>query len=470
MSDQNIEQIWDNVMQKLGEVLTYSAIESWMKSLTPISLEKKTLTVATNSNLSKEWIGKNYSNQICKALKEITGKKHEFKIIIDKSLNKPKAPKAPAPQQQTLIQTPVQEPQKKESFIPLSEFQIDSLKSTSNNLNLKYTFENFVVGTHNKFAHAAGLAVARQPAKNHNPLFLYGGAGLGKTHLMQAIGHYILVHHPNLKVKYTSTESFTNDLINSIRGGGDKMNKFRQRYRQIDVLLIDDIQFIESKTSTQEEIFHTFDFLHSAGKQIIITSDRPPKSISTLTDRLRSRFEWGLLVDIQVPDIETRMAILKNKAETDGIDVPNDIIELIATVYQNNIRELEGALNKIFAYASINDAPMTIDTVKKIINFSGSTKNLTIDRIIEETAEYFKIEPSDIKGSRRTKDLSTARQVAIYLTRDMVGSSYPIIGNAFGGRKHTTILYAYEKMKEEMQVNLLLAEAVSEISKQVSQG
>jgi len=464
MTEQNLEKIWEEVINKLGEFLTYSAIESWIKPVIPVSFDKKTLTVSTNSNLSKEWIYKNYSNQINKVLKEVTGKKCEFKIIVEKEL---KQKRVSAPK----VEEPVQKPARTqtESFIPLNEFQINALRSTSNNLNLKYTFESFVVGAHNKFAHAAALAVAREPAKNHNPLFIYGGAGLGKTHLMQAIGHYILVHHPHMKIKYTSTESFTNDLINSIRGGGDKMNTFRQKYRQVDVLLIDDIQFIESKVSTQEEIFHTFDYLHSAGKQIVLTSDRPPKSISTLTERLRSRFEWGLLADIQVPDIETRIAILKNKVEMDGTQVPDDILELIAMAYTNNIRELEGALNRVVAYVSINDMPMTIDTVKKIINFTGASSNLTIDRIIEMTAEYYGTEPSDIKGQSRSKEISLARQTAIYLSRDMTGASFPAIGQAFGGRKHTTILYAYEKMKEEIQVNKILAEAVSEISKRITQ-
>lgn len=472
MSEDNLELIWQNVIQKLGEVLTYHHLEAWIKPLHPVSIDKKTLTVAAKNNISKEYVYKN-SHQIINILKEITGKKLEFKIIVDeKMMTLPESKPSNSStnyQQAVQISSPfLAPPKQEEKFSPLKEFQINALKSTSNNLNLKYNFENFVVGTHNKFAHAAALAVAKEPAKNHNPLFIYGGAGLGKTHLMQAIGHYILVHHPHLKIKFTSTESFTNDLINSIRGGNDKMTAFRQRYRQVDILMIDDIQFIESKTSTQEEIFHTFDFLHSAGKQIILTSDRPPKSISTLTERLRSRFEWGLLVDIQVPDIETRIAILKNKVEMDGMDVPDQILEIIATAYQNNIRELEGALNRVVAYVSINDLPMTIDTVSKIINFSGVSSNLTIDKIIEITGGYYGVEPSEIKGQSRSKEISQARQTAIYLSRDMTGASFPTIGQAFGGRKHTTILYSFEKMKEEIQVNKLFGEAVSEISKRIT--
>ena len=469
MAEQDILKIWQQTMLKLGEVLAYTAFESWIKPLHPVSLDKKTFILSTRDNLSKEWICKNYALQISKALSEVTKKKLELQIIVNKNIQSlPVQQENSEPAKNTGKKEEAPKPEK-ESFIPLNEFQINALRSTSSNLNLKYNFETFVIGANNKFAQAAAIAVARTPSQSHNPLFIYGGAGLGKTHLMQAIGHYILVHHPQLKVKYTSTENFMNELINSIRSGGDKMTVFRQKYRQVDVLLIDDIQFLESKTSTQEEIFHTFDYLHSAGKQIVITSDRPPKSIATLTERLRSRFEWGLLADIQVPDIETRIAILKNKAEQDNMEVPDDVIELIATAYQNNIRELEGALNRVVAYVSINDCPMTIDTVRKIINFSGTTNNLNADKIIEITAEYFGIESSEIKGQSRSKDLSQARQCAIYLIRDMTGASFPSIGHSIGGRKHTTILYSYEKMKEEIEINRILSEAISTISKKITQ-
>ena len=259
---------------------------------------------------------------------------------------------------------------------------------------------------------------------------------------------------------------FTNELINCLRN--DRMPAFRTKYRHIDVLLLDDIQFIEGKETTQKEIFHTFDTLHGSGKQIVLTSDRHPEKISTLTERLRSRFEWGLLADIQVPELETRIAILRNKAERDNLSVPDDVLELVATAYQNNIRELEGALNRVIAYISINNEPLTIDTAKKILNFSGRVKNLNIEKIIESTARYFSIESSEIKGLSRAKEISYARQVAIYLARDMTNSSFPTLGEAFGGRKHTTILYGFEKMREEIQTNKALFEAVSEISKMIT--
>ncbi|EKE02865.1 MAG: hypothetical protein ACD_20C00318G0001 [uncultured bacterium] len=454
MLEENQRKIWEQVLVNLSGNIEYPAFESWIKPSRFVSMDEKNLTISTISNLNKEWIQKNYATLISKIIKEVTGKNLKLKIIIDKTKEEVA--------QQKLLLDPIEE----NKNIPLNEFQINALRSTSNNLNLKYTFDTFVIGSHNKFCHAAALAVAKNPGKAHNPLFIYGGVGLGKTHLMQAIGHYILANNPGLKIKYTNTETFANDLINSIRS--NNTNSFRMRYRQIDVLLIDDIQFIEGKETTQEEIFHTFNTLHESGKQIVLTSDRPPKNISTLTERLRSRFEWGLLADIQVPDIETRIAILRNKVERDKMTVPDEVLALIATAYQNNIRELEGALNRVVAYVSINDCPMTVETVRNIINFSGAGSNLTIDKIIETTASFFSIEPAEIKGQSRSKEISHARQVAVYLTRDMTGASFPTIGEAFGGRKHTTILYSFEKMKEEMQVNKILAENISEISKKIT--
>jgi chromosomal replication initiator protein len=441
------EKIWNQLLEILSDELEHPAFESWIKPVKLVGIEDNDFVVSVNSSLSKEWISKNYTSIINKILNDITKEQLQLKIIVSK-------------------QKEIVEPKEEQKIIPLSEFQINALRSTSNNLNLKYTFDTFVIGAHSKFCHAAALAVAKFPAKAHNPLFIYGGVGLGKTHLMQAVGHYILANNPEMKIKYTSTEMFTNDLINSIRN--DKMSAFRQKYRQIDVLLIDDIQFIEGKEITQEEIFHTFNTLYESGKQVVLTSDRHPKNISTLTERLRSRFEWGLLADMGVPDIETRIAILRNKVERDKMDVPDDVLELIATAYQNNIRELEGALNRVVAYVSINDCPMTVDIVKNIINFSGSGNSLTIDKIIETTASYFALESSDLKGQSRSKEVSQARQVAIYLARDMTNTSFPSIGDSFGGRKHTTILYSFEKMKEDMQTNKKLSEMISEISKKIT--
>ena len=458
MKTLNIEEIQEKLFEKLKQELATPAYESWIKPLKIRSIDEKNLVIYTNSNLGKGWVCKNCFDLIKRIVSEITGKTLNLIIKVEKYEPVKSSSNANKPKKSEKI--PIN------SSTSLTEANIDSLKSLSNNLSLKYTFDTFVIGPHNKFCHAAAFAVAQSPGRAHNPLFIYGGVGLGKTHLMQAVGHFILSHYPGLKIKYSSAEMFTNDLINSIRTG--KMPAFRAKYRQIDVLLLDDIQFIEGKETTQEEIFHTFNTLYESGKQIVLTCDRPPKNISTLTERLRSRFEWGILADIQVPELETRIAILRNKVDRDNISVPDDVLELIATAYQNNIRELEGALNRVIAYISINNQPMTVESVKNIINFSGRTKNLNVDKIINITAKYFALEPSEIKGQSRTKEISQARQVAIYLTRDMIKSSFPTIGEAFGGRKHTTILYSYEKMKEEIQTNRYLAEVISEISKKLT--
>lgn len=461
---------WAEIQEKLAVVLGTPAFESWIKPVKFNSISENSLAISTNSKTAKDLINKNYLEQINKVIKEITGKNIKLKIKVEQfeniqqKINFPELSDLKPDKNKTDSKSAKESKQNKN--ISLSENQIDALKSISNNLNLKYTFDTFVVGSHDKFAHAAAFAVAKAPGRSHNPLFIYGGVGLGKTHLMQAIGHYVLVNHPDLQLKCMSAESFTNELITSIRS--DKMPGFRSKYRQVDVLMLDDIQFIEGKESTQEEIFHTFNTLHQSGKQIILTSDRPPKDIPHLTERLRSRFEWGLLADIQVPDIETRIAILQNKVERENLNIPDDVLEIIATAYQNNIRELEGGLNRVIAYVSINDCPMTVEAVKKIIGFSGSAKNLTLDKIIEVTANYFSMESADLKGQSRAKEFSYARQIAIYLARDLTKSSFPSIGNSFGGRKHTTILYAYEKMKEELQTNRVLAETVSQISNKIT--
>lgn len=452
-------QVQEQLLEKLEKEMATPAFESWIKPIKICSVQGNQVLLSTNSNLGKGWICKNCYVKIQDTLYEITGQKFDIKITVEKQENAKQKPKINKPQKH--------EEKTINSSTSLTENNIDSLKSLSNNLNLKYTFDTFVVGPHNKFCHAAAYAVAQAPAKAHNPLFIYGGVGLGKTHIMQSIGHYIIAHYPQVKIKYCSAEMFTNDLINSIRT--DKMPAFRSKYRQMDVLLIDDIQFIEGKENTQEEIFHTFNTLYESGKQIILTSDRHPKNISTLTERLRSRFEWGILADIQMPDLETRIAILRNKAERDNLSVPDDVLELIATAFQTNIRELEGALNRVIAYISINNQPLSVETAKNILNVSGKVKNLNIEKIIDTTARYFCMEPSEIKGQSRAKEVSYARQVAIYLARDLTKSSFPTIGDAFGGRKHTTILYAYEKMKEEMQINKSLSESIGEISKQLSQ-
>ena len=322
------------------------------------------------------------------------------------------------------------------------------------NLIPKYTFDTFVIGNSNRFAHAACVAVAESPAKAYNPLFLYGGVGLGKTHLMHAIGHHIIDENKDIKVVYVSSEKFTNELINSIKD--DKNEEFRNKYRNIDILLIDDIQFIAGKERTQEEFFHTFNSLHEANKQIIISSDRPPKEIPTLEDRLRSRFEMGLITDIQAPDFETRIAILRKKAQIENINVSNDVMSYIATNIKSNIRELEGALTRVVAYSSLTNKEISIDLAMealKDIVMNHDIKDVSIKKIKDAISSMFGISIEDIDSKKRTRSIAYPRQIAMYLSRELTDLSLPKIGQEFGGRDHTTVLHAYDKISLAIKNN-----------------
>lgn len=338
-------------------------------------------------------------------------------------------------------------------------------------LNDKYTFDTFVVGNSNRFAHAASLAVAQSPAKAYNPFFVYGGVGLGKTHLMHAIGHYIIEQDPNCKVLYLSSEKFTNELINSIRD--DKNVEFRNKYRTIDVLLIDDIQFIAGKERTQEEFFHTFNALHEANKQIVISSDRPPKEIPTLEERLRSRFEWGLITDIQPPDFETRIAILQKKAMMENLTVPQNVINFIATKIKTNIRELEGALIRIVAYSSLTNSPIDISMAEHVLRDilpDEKPKEVTVDLILDVVGKHFSFKPEDFKSKKRPKDLAFARHVAMYLCSELTDLSLPKIGDQFGGRDHTTVIHARDKIAKEVTENTQTALVVENLKKKILKG
>lgn len=341
-----------------------------------------------------------------------------------------------------------------------------TMSYSNTSLNPKYTFDTFVVGNNNRFAHAAALAVAEAPASSYNPLFLYGGVGLGKTHLMHAIGNEILKNNKNSSILYVTSEKFTNQLINAIKD--NKNEQFRNRYRNIDVLLIDDIQFIAGKERIQEEFFHTFNSLHESGKQIIISSDRPPKDIQLLEDRLKSRFEWGLIADISNPDYETRLAILRKKAQTDNIIVDDEILSNIATRVASNIRELEGVFNKLVAFSTLSHSPITMETAEKAINDISAQKEKVIsaDYIQEVVAKYFNITKRDLKGSKRSNDVAYPRQIAMYLCREIAQMSFPKIGEDFGKRDHTTVMHGYNKIEKELKENSntkLIVESVKKI-------
>jgi chromosomal replication initiator protein len=329
----------------------------------------------------------------------------------------------------------------------------------------RYTFESFVIGASNRFAHAASLAVAETPAKAYNPLFIYGGVGLGKTHLMHAIGHYVRKVNPNAKVLYLSSEKFTNDFITSIRDNSTE--EFRNRYRSIDVLLIDDIQFLAKKEQTQEEFFHTFNTLHDDAKQIVISSDRPPREIPTIEDRLRSRFEWGLITDIQAPDLETRIAILQRKAKSDGLHIPEDVLLYIANQIDSNIRELEGALIRVVAYSSLVNEDLTTslaETALKDIISPDKPRMITVSQIQKVIGDHYGLKMEDFKAKKRTRNVAFPRQIAMYLTRELTDMSLPRIGEAFGGRDHTTVLHAWERINEELDKDLQLKSTLDRLS------
>ncbi|WP_249872265.1 chromosomal replication initiator protein DnaA [Oceanobacillus saliphilus] len=427
---ENIEELWVATLEKIEERISKPSFDTWLKNTKAESLEKNTLTISAPNEFARDWLENQYTELISEILDEVTGSKLNTKFVIPDST----------------IEIEDHKP------MPKPKPGMDSADSPKSMLNSKYTFDTFVIGAGNRFAHAASLAVAEAPAKAYNPLFIYGGVGLGKTHLMHAIGHYVREHNPNAKVVYITSEKFTNEFINAIME--NKSNNFRNKYRNIDVLLIDDIQFIAGKESTQEEFFHTFNALHEESKQIIISSDRPPKEIPTLEDRLRSRFEWGLITDITPPDLETRIAILNKKAKAEGLDIPNEVMLYIANQINTNIRELEGALIRVVAYSSLVnqdiDASLAADALKDIIP-SRKPKVITIKGIQEIIGERYNIRLEDFTAKKRTKSIAFPRQIAMYLSRELTDFSLPKIGEEFGGRDHTTVIHAHEKISRLLE-------------------
>ncbi len=446
----NADLLWSYILKDLENCMPTPSYEMAIKPLGVRSFSEGNLTLITNKAIWSKAIKEKFSGEILRALRKYSRNPEAiFTVIVDKyytskyivELEKPEdySNKVKATQTQ----------------LPLNEIQIDALKFMSSyGINVKYNFENFVVSQSNKLAYGAAKGVANEPGKLYNPLFLWGGAGLGKTHLVNAIGKHILIKHPDLKLKYITINDFTNEftkIMYQYKGNPHLKNEFINKYRNIDVLLIDDVQFLEGRDGTQNEIFTIFDFLHRNGKQIVITSDRPPKDIPTLTDRLRSRFEWGMLAEIKPPEFETRKEILKLKAKQNEINLSQEVIDLIAKAFTQNVRELEGALNRLAGYISIEEKPVSLEAAKEILNLNTIAKKLTIEEIIKFTAEYYKLEPSELKGDSRAKEIVTARYVAIYLSRELTKASLPQIGTIFGNRKHATILYAYEKTKEQKE-------------------
>lgn len=438
---QEISRIWEETLKIIEEEMSTVSFETWIQPIIPCGIEENRLYLQVENVFYREMLEKRYLTLIQNAVKQAAHQEYEIVIITEEEkMAKP---------------VPAAMEQKPENNLV-------------RNLNPKYVFDSFVVGNSNRMAHAASLAVAEAPAQAYNPLFLYGNSGLGKTHLMHSIAHFILEKKPSAKVLYVTSETFTNELINSIQN--NKNEEFRNKYRNIDVLLIDDIQFISKKEGTQEEFFHTFNALHESNKQIIISSDRPPKEIKTLEDRLRNRFEWGLIADIQPPDYETRNAILRKKAERDNLEVPNDVMAYIAKNIVSNIRELEGALNRIVAYAKLTNQDISIalaeNSLKDIFSENAS-KPLTTDLIQEIVANHYNIRVEDIQGSKKPKNIAFPRQISMYLCRKLLDISLPKIGESFGGRDHTTVIHAISKIEKQMETDPALQKTLLQLEKEI---
>lgn len=439
-----LEQIWEEALKMIEEETSPVSFATWIQPIVPCGIIGNKIILQVKESFLKEIIEKRHLPLIRTAIKMVTKNEYDIMITTEEEQNAG-----------NLHNLAAEKPAENE---------------LARNPNPKYVFDSFVVGNSNRMAHAASLAVAESPAQAYNPLFLYGNSGLGKTHLMHSIGHFILDRNPQAKVLYVTSETFTNELINSIQN--NKNEEFRNKYRNIDVLMIDDIQFISKKEGTQEEFFHTFNALYESNKQIIISSDRPPKEIKTLEDRLRSRFEWGLIADVQPPDYETRIAILKKKAERDNLTVPDDVMAYIAKNIASNIRELEGALTRIVAFATLTNQDISIalaeNSLKDIFSENSATP-LTPELIQQVVAEYYNIRVEDIQGSKKPKNIAFPRQVSMYLCRKLLDISLPKIGESFGGRDHTTVIYAISKIEKQLESDEGLQKTVHALEKEIKE-
>lgn len=434
-----MNQIWKKTVALLKEKISEQNINTWIKPIVLINIDNNHIETEVPNKFIKDWVKDNYKLLIEESFRELGYEDHKLVIKINKNIKK------------VVEEETEPEPVKKEATRQVRE-ETDDIEIS--NINPKYTFDTFVSGSSNQFAHAAALAVSNNPATTYNPLFIYGGVGLGKTHIIHAIGNKILQTDRNIKVCYYSSEKFTNELINSLRHA--KMDEFRNKFRSIDILLIDDIQFIAGKKSTQEEFFHTFNALYESHKQIVVTSDKFPKEIPDLEERLRSRFEWGLIADIQAPDTETKQAILKMKADQNKIDIPEDVLYFLSNSITNNVRELEGYLIRIGAYASLTATPINLDMAKNILKdiLIEDSKEITIEKIQKTVAEHFQLKVSELKSSKRLKNLVFPRQISMYICRKMTDLSYPEIGSKFGGKDHSTIIHAIKKIDKKIEEDL----------------
>ena len=460
MSDASVidlDDLWQRSLQDLQQSMPGAAQRAWLDDTRPVGFSQDTVVLAAPHSFAREQLDTRYGPALRAALTKAAGRALQVVVTVRPD---------PQPEPADGADPAATAAAPRESYAPESFPRSSGERDTA--LNEKYTFERFVIGASNRFAHAAAFAVAEAPAKAYNPLFVYGGAGLGKTHLLQAVGHYTVGLYPHLRVLYVTSEQFTNEFIDAI--GRHRQVPFQRRYRDVDVLLIDDIQFLETKERTQEEFFHTFNALHNAEKQIVISSDRPPKQIGRLEDRLRTRFEWGLITDIQPPDLETRLAILRKKSTQEHLPVPDDVLEMIASRISSNIRELEGALIRVTAFASLQRTEVTLHLAQVVLKDlfpDAGNSEISVGLVMGETANYFGLTLDELCSTSRTRQLVTARQIAMYLTRELTDLSLPKIGQAFGGRDHTTVMHANNKISALMQERPAIYEQVQELTSRI---
>jgi len=445
---EQLHSIWEAILSRISTLVNSQSFQTWFKPTRLIKYEAGHLVIEGPNPFFVDWLAEHHKDKIQVAAMETLGEEVTVEFTAPQPEARKKVP-ATKPSREILVNEPVVLPNRV-------------------HLNARYTFDEFIVGNSNRLAHAAALAVAEHPARAYNPLFIYGGVGLGKTHLIQAIGHHVILHHPKMRVSYVTAESFMNELIQAIRSGVTL--EFKERYRNIDVLLIDDIQFIAGKESTQEEFFFTFNALHDANKQIVVTSDRPPKEIPTLQERLKSRFEWGLITDIQPPDLETRIAILKKKVEKEKIQIPDEVIQLIAENIKSNIRELEGSLIKLLACSSLTCQEINTEMAREVLRDlikDAPPRKIRITTIQKAVAQHFDIPYETLKAKTRMSRVVLARQVAIYLSRELTDEPLVQIGKRFGGRDHSTVLYAYRKISDRIEKDIALRKKIETIMEEL---
>jgi chromosomal replication initiator protein len=458
------DDLWNAIAGRLRATLTDTAYDTWFGEARPQSVSGGRLVVEVPNDFTRDWIEGHFLELVSRAAADTGAEAGVVSFAVSER---------PAVRPPTASEPMIETPQPSLTNVALPEVAPAS-ESSEVELNPKYTFDLFVIGSSNRFAHAAALAVAEAPAQAYNPLFIYGGTGLGKTHLLQAIGHYVRQHSRRLTTRYVTSETFMNEFIDAVRERGTRIEGFKRRYRNYDVLLVDDIQFIEGKERIQEEFFHTFNSLYEGGAQIIISSDRPPREIATLEERLRSRFEWGLLTDIQAPDLETRIAILRKRVETEGIAIDDpEVLTFIASRVSANIRELEGALTRVVAFSSLTDRPLTValaeDVLKDVYPQGEAAPEVTIARIQEAVSQRFGVTHDELVSPRRSQAVAYPRQVAMYLSRELTDASLPMIGKEFGGRDHTTVIHAKDKITKLIREDRSVYNLVQELTARIKQ-